>query len=246
MLASASRVGAKRPGAQPLEVCTEFEVFMRLALALSVVLFSLIGAVTYAVSPLYTAWSIREAVKTDNTAYLRARISWPSVRQTLKVSLNEIALGPRVAHIRAGTAEAAKMGWWSRLKTAYGRAMVSRFVERYATPEGFKSLFAYGRTVRRNVLMKADPDAGLNMMQRLSASWSRVRRAEFVSLTRFELDLVDKYDDKRLYSGVLAFEIEDAAWTLQALHVRQLNDDEATPGLPDRARPRRAGFLLGG
>ncbi|MEL7049701.1 MAG: DUF2939 domain-containing protein [Pseudomonadota bacterium] len=178
----------------------------------------------YGVSPLYTAYAIREAVKTNDTDYLRHRISWTPVRQTLRTSMVEIALGPE-AH--ATTERAANVSWWSRMKTAYGKAMVERLVDRYANPEGFGSLFTYGRSVRRNILLRRDPDEGLTTAQKVAAMWSRIRRAEFISMSRFEIDLVDKYDANRMYAGVLEFDLHKLGWTLTELRV--LQDSERVP-----------------
>ncbi|MBS0250946.1 MAG: DUF2939 domain-containing protein, partial [Proteobacteria bacterium] len=49
-------------------------------------------AVTYVGSPFVTAWSIREAVRNGDSDYLAAAIEWPSVRETLKPAIAQIAL----------------------------------------------------------------------------------------------------------------------------------------------------------
>ncbi|MEO1543896.1 MAG: DUF2939 domain-containing protein [Pseudomonadota bacterium] len=193
---------------------------MRLVVTLvCVLLLGLSSVAAFVVSPLYTAYSIREAVKTSDTAYLAARISWPPVKQTLKSSLAVMTLGPAADPT---TEQAAALGWWSRLKTAYGKSMVEGMVERYANPEGFKTLFTYGRSIRRNVLGKSDPDDGLSFTQKLSSIWSRIQRAEFMTLSRFEIDMFDKYDPTRMYAGVLELSWEAWGWRLTELRVSQM------------------------
>ncbi|MEO1206462.1 MAG: DUF2939 domain-containing protein [Pseudomonadota bacterium] len=186
----------------------------------------LVSAATFVFSPLYTAYAIREAVKTSDTDYLSERVSWPPVKQSLKSSLVAFTLGPGATGAAQDQA-ATTTGWWSRLKTAYGRSMVESMVERYANPEGFKTLFTYGRSVRRNVLGKADPDEGLSFSEKLAAIWSRIQRAEFITPSRFEIDMTDKYDPSRLYAGVLELHWGDWGWKLTELRVRQIKDAAA-------------------
>ncbi len=163
----------------------------------------------FIVSPLYSAWAIRAAIKGGDAAYLVDRIDWKSVKPTLKESIGHLALG---------TPQKTKRTLWQRIKGYYGRSMVSRMVERYATPHGLPRLFSYGRTVRHDILRQKDPVAELSPLGRLSHLWSRVRRAEFKTPTRFELDLADKYDRNRIYCGVLS--LRGLTWVLTELRVR--------------------------
>lgn len=194
---------------------------MRKLATLMVCVVALMGTgAFYVASPLYTAWSIREAVKSDDTATLSKRVVWSPVRRTLKTSLVQFTLGDGTT-AGAEQPRTASGGWWSKLKASYGRAVVERFVERYANPTGMRTLFTYGRSVRKNILFRTDPDAGLTLSQRLSAIWSRVLRAEFKSLTRFEIDMTDKFDPTRMYAGVLELSWRGGGWQLVELHVRR-------------------------
>ncbi len=199
----------------------------RLALAaFLLVLCSLAAGTVYALSPLYTAWSIREAVKSDDEAYLAHRIVWQPVRRTLKDSLLTYTLGQDVMPVMAAAGASAgnrpRPSWWSRLKASYGRSVVENFVDHYATPSGLKRLFTYGQSIRRTILRRSDPEAGLSLTERIAAAWARVERAQFVSLVRFEIDMRDAYDPLRLYAGVLEWNWQAGGWRLVELHVRRL------------------------
>lgn len=186
----------------------------------------------YAVSPLYTAWSIREAVKSNDQTYLEHRVVWKPVRETLKSSLVTYTLGAGPNQVATADSTAPrKQSWWSRIKLGYGRSVVENFVEHYATPSGLKRLFTYGQSIRRNILRRKDPEAGLNLPERIAAAWSRVRRAQFISLSRFEIHMTDRYDPKRLYAGVLEWNWHAGGWRLVELYVRRLTEsDGALPG----------------
>src|SRR5260370_620910 len=54
----------------------------------------------------------------------------------------------------------------------------------------------------------------------LARAWARVKRAEFTSLTSFEIDMEDKYDPTRLYLGKL--ELRSVGWKLTELRVKFL------------------------
>lgn len=173
----------------------------------------------YMASPLVTAWSIKEAIETGDSAYLKHRVDWEPVKESLKASLGEMTLGPQLASA-ASVAEAKKPGLWQRLKAGYTRYMVNSLVERYATPTGLPTLFSYGRTVRHDIMGKSDPEKGMTFPEKIASNWARVERAEFVSPTRFAMEMRDKYDRARIYQGILVF--EGLGWKLVDLRVKTL------------------------
>jgi Protein of unknown function (DUF2939) len=170
----------------------------------------------YIAWPLHTAWSIREAVKSGDSAYLARHFEWTPVKATLKESMADLVLGPIDASLEG---KPQRQGLWASFKTYYGRNMVDGLVERYATPAGLPTLFSYGRNVRVNVLGRQDPDDGLLLPQRVANAWSRVERASFITPTRFEIDMRDKFEPDRIYYGVLV--LKDWRWKVIELRVRQ-------------------------
>lgn len=180
-------------------------------------------AAAYIVWPLYTAWSIKQAVKSGDSAYLAQHFEWTPVKVTLKQSMSEMVLDPIDASVK-GMPE--RRGLWTSLKERYGRSMVESLVDRYANPTGLPTLFSYGRTVRRDMLGKPDPDEGLPLYRRVANAWSRLDRAEFVTPTRFEIDMRDKYENTRVYAGVL--ELKDWRWIVTELRVRQRRPEADT------------------
>lgn len=169
----------------------------------------------YVISPIYTAWSIREAIRSGDSTYLARKIEWDGIKATLKPSLTRMALDLPVS---ADGEPLPRASLWSRLKGHYGSGVVDRFVEAYVTPERLPELFTYGKAYRETVKGQVDDTAGLPLQQRIAQAWARVRRAEFESLTRFRIEMVDRYAADRLYAGLL--EIRGFEWKLTELRVR--------------------------
>ncbi len=179
----------------------------------------LAGLGGYIASPLVAAWSIKEAIESGDSAYLKHRVDWVPVKASLKASLGEMTLGPQLASAGSGP-QAQKPGLWQRLKSGYTRYVVNGLVDRYATPTGLPTLFSYGRTVRHDIMGKSDPEKGMTFPEKLASNWARVERAEFLSPTRFAMEMRDKYDTSRIYQGVLVF--EGLGWKLVDLRVKTL------------------------
>lgn len=182
----------------------------------SVFVIALALCAAYVAWPFYTAWSIREAVKTGDSDYLAQHIEWPPVKVTLKESMTDMVLGP----VDASMADKPqRKGLWHSFKTYYGRSVVNTMVDRYANPTGLPTLFSYGRTVQKNVLGKVDPDDDQPFHTRVANAWSRIERAQFINPVRFEIDMRDKFEPDRIYAGVL--ELKGWLWKVTELRVRQ-------------------------
>lgn len=169
----------------------------------------------YIGSPFYTAWSIREAVRNGDSAYLESRIDWPGVRATLAPAISRIALN-------LPDSEAVpqdKLGLWQRFKAYVGQGAVNRALDSYVTPEGLPQLFAVRKAYRDYVAGQPD-ESKIAIGERIQRAWSRVRRAEFTSLTTFEIDMVDKHDPDRMYLGKLT--LDGFGWKLKELRVKML------------------------
>lgn len=185
-------------------------------------------AVSYAAAPFVTAWNIREAVKSGDAAYLADKIEWSRVKETLKVSLAAAALDLPPADV-APTPDAATApppSLWQRFKAYLGKGAVDRMVESYANAEGLPKLFAYRQTYRSATGHVEEPRTLLNLPSRIQSAWSRVRRAEFTSPTRFEMEMIDKHDPDRSFAGTL--ELQGIEWKLVSLHVRQQKPQSLT------------------
>lgn len=188
----------------------------------------LVLATLYLAAPLLTAWNIREAMKSGDAAYLADKIEWSRVKETLKASLADAALelpaesaatGDGAAGEAGATTRAAPPSLWQRFKAYVGKGAVDRMVETYANAEGLPKLFAYRQTYRNAVGHVEEPKTLANLPQRIRSTWSRVRRAEFTSPTRFEMEMTDKHAPGRSFAGAL--ELQGLQWKLVSLHVRQ-------------------------
>src|SRR5262245_3944048 len=89
-------------------------------------------AVTFVASPFVAVWTIREAIRTGNAATIDARLEWPTVRETLRQSMTDYAIGP--TPVTAPGAAPPKVGLWQRIKNGLSRRAVDNIVEAYVTP----------------------------------------------------------------------------------------------------------------
>lgn len=183
-------------------------------LALATAAVVLAGA--YVAAPFWTAWSIREAIRDNDSAYLEQKIEWDSVRSTLKASLASYALTPE------GSPEAltAHPSLWQRIKEYFGRGALDRFVDSTVTPTGLNGLLTMRKAYRSGVetVGLANPEEASSRFERMRGVWKRVTRAEFASLGRFELDMLDRDDPTRTIAAVL--ELRGMEWKLTELRVR--------------------------
>lgn len=189
----------------------------------------LFAVTTFAVSPFVTAWSIREAIRTGNGAYLEATVDWPRVKETLKVSMSTYALGEQAVAGEATTTAAAapRPGLWQRIKNAYGRRVVSSMVDNMVSPAGLSRLFSYRQSFNENVRGLPDEREVYSLTERIQRSWRRVIRAEFLSPTRFAMEMRDKVVPHRSYAGVL--QLQGLQWRLVHLEVKRIDGEGGTP-----------------
>lgn len=173
----------------------------------------------YIGSPFYTAWSIREAVRNGDSSYLQDRIDWPGVRATLGPNIGRIALN--LPDIESVPSE--KLGMWQRFKAYVGQGAVNRALDSYVTPEGLPQLFAVRKAYRDYVAGQPD-ESKIALGERIKRAWARVKRAEFTSLTTFEIDMVDKHDPDRMFLGKLA--LDGLGWKLKELRIKMLTTAE--------------------
>lgn len=185
----------------------------------------LVALCSYVAAPFVTAWSIKEAVRNGNAAYLESRIDWPKVKASLKASMSDYALGSAASTSNtaaATSAPAPRLSLWQRFKNATGRRVVASMVDNMATPAGLSRLFSYRKTFNERVRGLPDERLTLSLTERIQRTWSRVTRAEFLTPTRFAMEMRDRVVDKRRYAGIL--ELQAGTWRLVHLEVRREGD----------------------
>ena len=181
---------------------------------IAVVLTLLLVGGGYVLSPFVAAWNLREASKTSDTETLERKVIWSSVRASLRASLAANAkLLPEVNE--AG--ERLTSSLWQRVKKAFGQSMLDRFVESYVTAEGLPRLFRYRNKWNGTVKSEVDEDDKLDFFERTKAFYRRLHRAEFTSLTRIEIEMLDKFDPERRYVSVM--ELHGFEWKLAELRI---------------------------
>src|SRR5262245_58966523 len=182
--------------------------------------FLLLLTAAYIAWPVYTVLTIREAMRSGDTATLSNKVEWDSVRATLKASMSAEALA--ALETEPG---APKPSIWQRVKATVAPHMAGYVIDRYATPEYFPVLLGYRRVWRgtlQPVLQQPEPPTQLSgtwlggtFVDRFVAFYSRIRRAVFHSLTRFEIEVVDRHRADRSYTGML--ELKGLEWKLTGL-----------------------------
>jgi hypothetical protein len=138
------------------------------------------------------------------------------VRETLKPSIARIALNLPDPE----QDPAASQGLWARFKAYWGQGAVNSLVEKYVTPVGLPQLFTLRKTYRDYVANDDEEANKLPLSDRIARAWARVKRAEFTSLTSFEIDMEDKHDPTHVYLGKL--ELRPVGWKLTELRVKFL------------------------
>ena len=179
-------------------------------------------ALAYAAWPVYAALEIREAVIAGDTATLNRKVEWEALRASLKASIT-----PQTIARLMSDPDAPAPTLWQRIKTAVAPSMADNVIERYVTPEHLPVLLGYRRVYRgtvRPALGLKEPPSALDGtwlagtgFDRFASFWTRVRRAVFVSPTRFVLEVEDKYRPGRHFIGTL--ELKSYEWKLTSLSV---------------------------
>ena len=173
-------------------------------------------AVAFVASPFVAVWTLREAIRTGNSAYIEAKLEWDTVRETLRQSMLDYAIGPTPV-VAPGTPP-PKIGIWQRIKNGLSRRAVDSMVASYVTPEGLPQLFGARQFYREHVSGEQAVIEAMPWHERAASFWSRIKRAEFHSPTAFEIEMADRNDPTRHYVGLL--KLRGFEWKLVELRVR--------------------------
>jgi hypothetical protein len=181
--------------------------------------------VAYAIWPVHTALTIREAMAAGDTATLHRKVDWPALRASLKSSIS-----PETLARLAQQPDAPKPTLWQRIKAAVAPSMADTVIDRYVTPENLPLLLGYRRIYRSTVQPALGPTEAPTLLagtwlsggaiDRFASFWSRVRSATFQSPSRFVLEVEDKHRPDRRYVGTL--ELRGLEWKLTGLTVTGL------------------------
>lgn len=179
-------------------------------------------ALAYLAWPVVTALQVREAIVAGDTATLTRKIDWEALRASLRASLS-----PETLARLAADPDAPSPTLWQRIKAAVAPSLADGIVERYVTPDHLPTLLGYRRLqdgAVRPALDVKEPATVLagtlladSSLDRFASFWTRVRRAVFLSPTRFVLEVEDKHRPGRIYVGTFA--LQGWEWKLTGLAV---------------------------
>ena len=202
---------------------------MMLRRALLYGLVSSMLALAYIASPFVSMWNLREAIKHNDIAAIETRIVWPSVRSSVRASLADHA---NLFPLATAAGEKIQPSLWQRVKGAFGATMLDRFVETYVTPEGLPKLFDYRTTWREAISNDTQAPEAAAGIERVKQFWARIKRAEFKSLTRIEIETSDRNVASRHYVSVL--ELDGLGWKLTSLRITSADHLKPVAKLEDK------------
>ena len=186
-------------------------------------------ALAYAAWPLVSAYQIRQAVKTGDSATLERKVVWPRVRESLKQSLTELQTQSAAERIKRGDPEPSL---WSRVKSSFVPYVAHSMIDRYVTASSMANLdslkamwkqtkdgasrLAAGDMMSALNDATAEHPAG-NPLTRFIAFYNRIERARFDGLDKVEFEIADRYVPERRY--VSRFELANLEWKLVSVRV---------------------------
>ncbi|MEM7746979.1 MAG: DUF2939 domain-containing protein [Pseudomonadota bacterium] len=188
---------------------------------------SLMGVSLYVASPFYAAWTIRQAMKTNDVALLKEKVDWVNVRSSLRQS---IATHAKLLPVAIAEGRKLRPTMWQRIKAVFGASMLDRFMDQYITPNGLPKLYRLKNGYRTRVT-GLPRDEATPVALRVQGVVSRIHRAEFKSLSLVELEIEDRdQPDRRI---VAEMRLRGFEWKLSRLTVisapvqNNILDDEA-------------------
>ncbi len=174
---------------------------------------SLMGVSLYVASPFYAAWSIRQAMKTNNVALLKQKVDWVNVRSSLRQS---IASHAQLLPVAVAEGRKVRPTMWQRIKAVFGASMLDRFMDQYITPNGLPKLYRMKNGYRTRVT-GLPRDEAMPVAHRVRGLVSRIHRAEFKSLSLVELEIEDRdQPDRRI---IAEMKLSGFEWKLSRLTV---------------------------
>jgi hypothetical protein len=189
---------------------------------------TILAVAGYALWPVLTAYQIRQAVKSGDSATLERKIVWPSVRESLKSSIAELQSAAAEERTKRGQPSPSL---WSRVKSSFVPYFADNMIDRYVTAESIAnldSLKAMWRQTKDGASrlatgdmagaigdMQSEPET--NALTRFMSFYNRIQRARFDGLDKVEFEITDRYVPERRYLS--RFELNQFEWKLVSVRV---------------------------
>lgn len=204
-------------------------------LVLTAISLAVVAGIAFGVSPLFAAWSLRQALDRGDAVEVAQRVEFTRLRTALRGEQAELE---RLVAEMAPEEDVTRKGLWDRIKSAAAPLVLGNAVDRAVTPGGLVRIYAMRRAwqdrvrprlrlVEPETLLSGTPLADSSLDKGLSAM-RRLERAAFVAPTRFELEVRDRYDASRRFRATL--ELIGYSWKLTS--VRVLREDAPAAAQP--------------
>ncbi len=190
---------------------------------------------SYVASPYLAAFLLHSAIKQGNAGYIQPRVDWDAVRLSLKQSITFRMAEQATTRAPNGIFQAIKF----EVVDTVAPYVLDYMLDSKVTAEGFIDYLKPKVTVQTAPTAAPASLAGLPARGRwflppalrvapVASAWpntdmlKRIDRAQFISLTEFEIDVRDKNDPKRRYRAT--FELMHYQWQLARVDVLSLGD----------------------
>jgi hypothetical protein len=153
----------------------------------------------YAISPYYSLWRLKEALRSHDMVALSSRVDFPAVRGSLKQQIRDHFFGV-LANKKANPL--------ARILTSSEPSPLDQLIDAYVTPEGVAALISNPAPIKSATSFPSLPsfDDG-----RKEIDWSNARHAFFTGPRDFAVD----------HEGIkLRFRFNGLGWRLHAIDLQ--------------------------
>lgn len=174
---------------------------------------AIVVAVGYAASPFLAAVMLHAAIKSGWSSYVERQVEWDGVRASIKESIGDLVAEQTLLRpVNAGFIQNLKY----KVSDYVSPWVINYTIDSRVTPEGFIEHMA--PTAEEKAADARMIQAGLTPNR--PGILSRIKRAKFVGLYAFEIELKDKRDPTREY--LATFELRRWGWKLTRVDVLSL------------------------
>lgn len=185
----------------------------------------LFAGLAYGAWPAFDAYRLERAITVSDIGAVRIQVDWVGVRESLRASiLARLSEAKRQRPLQASFATLIRYN----LADRWAPGIIDKRLAEDVTPEGFVRYMSaapppgkpvpvrVGRYV--TVMLPGPPSATASR-----PTFERIRKAGFQSLTRFAIDIEDRFDPGKVYRAVLS--LEDFAWKLAEVQMLSLGSE---------------------
>jgi hypothetical protein len=163
--------------------------------------------------PIATAGVLQMAIKSGDADIMNALIDWSSVKSSLRTSILQ-RLDEKERSVSEGASGLEKVAF--EVLRGLSPLMVDHMIAERVSPDGFTKYLGPHSPEESEALAAGRPIPSANMLE-------RVRKAEFVDWSHFQLEVVDRWDPGKIYR--VSMVLHEAIWKLDGVEMLALGND---------------------